>query len=195
MKTLDIFSKSYSEAFYYEMRLFSPSSKIEKAARTIFLNKTGFNGLYRLNSSGKFNVPFGKREKCPKLYVKENLLKVSERLKQAHLTNWDFETVINKAGENTIVYCDPPYEPLNRTSAFNQYTAKGFSQHDQKRLKEACERAVDRGAKIILSNSAASFIKNLYAEWEIKFIPARRAINSKGSRRGSILETLILMEP
>lgn len=194
MKWLDSFSKNYCEDFYYEMRAHRPANEIEKAARTIFLNKTGFNGLYRLNSSGFFNVPFGKREKCPKLYVKENLLEVSKRLKKARLTNWDFEKVINRANEGDVIYCDPPYEPLNRTSAFNQYMAKGFSQNEQTRLKVACERAAARGAKIILSNSAASFIKNLYADWNIKFIPARRAINSKGNSRGYISETLILME-
>ncbi len=193
IKWLDLFSKNYCEEFYYEMRSHHPTDKVEKAARTVFLNKTGFNGLYRLNSSGKFNVPYGKREKCPKLYVKENLLEVSKRLKKARLTNWDFEKVIDLAGKDSVIYCDPPYEPLNRTSAFNQYMAKGFSQAEQTRLKVACERAANRGAKIILSNSAASFIKNLYADWQIKLIPARRAINSKGSSRGYISETLILM--
>lgn len=194
MKWLDVFSKNYCETFYYEMRTYQPTDPIEMAARTIFLNKTGFNGLYRLNSSGRFNVPFGKREKCPKLYLKENLLEVSKRLKKARLTNWDFEKVIHLASKGDVVYCDPPYEPLNRTSAFNQYMAKGFSQSEQMRLKLACEKATKRGAKIILSNSAAQFITTLYADWDIKYIPARRAINSKGDSRGYISETLILME-
>mgnify|MGYP000379038626 CR=1 FL=1 len=193
MKALDGFAKQYDEDFYYEMRAKEPSDGIEKAARTVFLNKTGYNGLYRVNSNGKFNVPFGKRPRCPKLYTRENVFQVSERLKKARITNWDFEKVINLAEEGSILYCDPPYEPLNPTSSFNQYLSGGFSQVEQTRLKVACERAVERGAQIILSNSKSPFIKALYCDWKIKFIPARRAINSKGAKRGYISESLILM--
>lgn len=195
MKLLDEYSSQYSEKFYYEVRASFFEDEIEQAARTIFLNKTGYNGLYRVNSSGKFNVPFGKRSMCPKLYVKENLMSVSQRLKNARITNWDFEKVINLAKEESVIYCDPPYEPLTATASFNQYLAGGFCRKEQERLKLACERAVRRGVKVILSNSHSPFIKNLYSDWKINFIPAKRMINSKGNKRGYISETVILMEP
>src|SRR5580693_7232643 len=118
MAALDRLSLRYSEAFYYELRQSSPRDPVERAARTIFLNKTGFNGLYRQNSRGGFNVPFGKRKTCPSLYQKENLLSVSSRLRRAKLIHADFESLMRRAGRGDFIYCDPPYEPLSSTSSF-----------------------------------------------------------------------------
>lgn len=195
MKALDTLAQKYSEEFYYQLREQNQKSKILRAARTIFLNKSGFNGLYRQNSKGGFNVPFGKREKCPALYDRDNLLRASNSLKNATLTSLDFEAVINQAGSGDFVYCDPPYEPLSRTSSFNAYQGGGFSQGEQNRLKKACIRAHERGAYLIISNSSADFIKNLYSECNTISIAARRAINSKGDSRGNIEEFAILLIP
>jgi DNA adenine methylase len=192
MKELDSLAESYSEEFYYQLRQQIPTLKIARAARTLFLNKVGFNGLYRQNSKGGFNVPFGKRKTCPALYEKENVLKASKLLKNATLQNKDFETLIDCAGSGDFVYCDPPYEPLSRTSSFNAYHGGGFSQAEQKRLKNACIRAHLRGATVVISNSSAEFIKDLYSDCEIVSISARRAINSKGHGRGKIEEIAVL---
>jgi DNA adenine methylase len=193
MKELDTLAQKYSKEFYYQLREQNPKSKISRAARTIFLNKSGFNGLYRQNSKGGFNVPFGKREKCPALYDRQNLLRASSSLQHATLLSLDFETVIDKAGNGDFVYCDPPYEPLSRTSSFNTYQGAGFSQSEQKRLKEACIRAQMRGANILISNSSADFIKELYSDCEIISISAKRAINSKGDSRGKIEEIAVTL--
>ena len=190
---LEDFQVRYSESFYYELRAQDTGDDVYLAARTIFLNKTCFNGLYRQNSKGKFNVPFGHRTQCPTLYSADNLFEVAERLSRASLLNLDFEQVIQRAGPNDLVYCDPPYEPLSKSSSFNAYTQLGFSQSEQVRLKEACEAAVGRGATVALSNSSAPFILELYSGWPIHRIQARRAINSNASRRGVIDEVLVLM--
>lgn len=192
---LDDFKVRYSKSFYYELREQDSGDAVYLAARTVFLNKTCFNGLYRQNSKGKFNVPFGHRAQCPTLYAQDNLLAVAERFSRAELLNLDFEQVIARAGQGDLVYCDPPYEPLSKSSSFNAYTQFGFSQAEQVRLKEACEAAVGRGATVALSNSSARFILELYSEWPVHRIKARRAINSNASRRGMIDEVLVVMMP
>jgi DNA adenine methylase len=193
MRELDTLAQKYSEEFYYQLRAEYPESKLARAARTVFLNKSGFNGLYRQNSKGYFNVPFGKREKCPALYDKENLLNASASLQHTKLQSLDFEEILDAAKNGDFVYCDPPYEPLSRTSSFNAYQGGGFSQAEQRRLKEACIRAQNRGASIVISNSSAEFIKELYSDCEVISISARRAINSKGESRGKIEELAILL--
>ncbi len=193
MKQLDYFTKNYSEEFYYELRTSFSKTKIMRAARTLFLNKTGFNGLYRQNAKGEFNVPFGKRLKCPALYEIENFLLAAKALQTAQLFSADFEEIINMAGKDDFIYCDPPYEPLSKTSNFNAYQANGFSQDQQRRLKEACLRAQKRGAFVIISNSSAEFIKELYKDCELKFLAAKRVINSKGDKRGEINEVAVIL--
>lgn len=193
MAALDTLSACYSEAFYYSLRGRLPSSPLEAAARTVFLNKTGFNGLYRQNAKGLFNVPFGKRAKCPELYDAGNLLAASACLGRALLTNVDFESVLDDCGAGDFVYCDPPYEPLSDTSSFNAYSAGGFPREEQRRLRDACLRAVARGARVALSNSSAPYIHDLYASCDVRPIRARRAINSVGSARGEVEEVLVRM--
>lgn len=195
MKLLDEFQFKYSEKFYYELREQDSGDAVYLAGRTVFLNKTCFNGLYRQNSQGKFNVPFGHRARCPALYARENLLEVGERLARATLLNQDFELVIARAGSGDLVYCDPPYEPLSKSSSFNSYTKSGFSQAEQARLKHACEAAVGRGATVAISNSSAPFILDLYSGWPTHRIKARRAINSNAGRRGVVDEVLVVMQP
>ena len=193
MEQLDHLASHYSEKFYYDLRQSILTDPVSAAARTLFLNKTGFNGLYRLNSKGGFNVPFGKRPACPTLYHKSNLLAASLRLRNAEIRNEDFELVIGAAGPGDFVYCDPPYEPLSQSACFTAYTASGFSQADQLRLRCACQSAVDRGASVAVSNSSAAFILELFAHWRLKKIVAKRAINSQGHQRGEIREVLALL--
>jgi DNA adenine methylase len=192
MTQLDFMACKYSEEYYYELRAERLKTKVGRAARTVFLNKTGFNGLYRQNAEGGFNVPFGKRAHCPQLYDKENIEEASTVLQDVILSASDFEEVLEQAGARDFVYCDPPYEPLSRTSSFNAYQGGGFSQADQVRLKEACIRAHARGAHIVVSNSSADFIKELYSNCDVREVFARRAINSKGSSRGAIKELAVV---
>lgn len=192
MEKLDAFASAYSEDFYYHLRENVPLDAVEQAARTLFLNKTGYNGLYRKNKGGEFNVPFGKRVRCPALYERTNFLTASQHLRSAQLLQKDFADVIDGAQAGDFVYCDPPYEPLSRTSSFNAYTGVKFEQEDQIRLRDACFRAVQRGAQVAISNSSAPFIKHIYAQWQIVPIWSKRAINSNALRRGAIEELLIL---
>jgi DNA adenine methylase len=195
MDALDCLATRYSEEFYYQMRSSQPEDPVERAARAVFLNKTGFNGLYRQNSKGHFNVPFGKRVSCPALYVRRHLLALSERLQEVTLLCSDFESVIDRAGPGDFVYCDPPYEPLSASSSFNAYKAGGFGQLEQRRLRDACARAARRGANLLVSNSAAPLIRELYKDWVIHELLARRAINSNGSGRGEITELAVWIGP
>ncbi len=194
MKELEKLRKIYSEKMFYKLRATLPKGKVQQAARTIFLNKTGFNGLYRLNSKGEFNVPFGKRPKCPALYDPKNIVAVSKRLRSAVLLNSDFEEIIDKAKRGDFIYCDPPYQPLSKTASFTSYTPTGFSLAEQKRLKAACERAVKRGAFVAISNSSARSMLALYRGWPVKKIPVKRVINSKGGSRGALSEILVSMK-
>jgi len=195
MKALDKMAAQYSESFYYTLRSQNPKSAVHRAARTVFLNKTGFNGLYRQNRQGVFNVPFGKRVACPLLYDRENLLLASLHLRNVSIENVDFEEIIDTTGEGDFVYCDPPYEPFSSTASFTAYKASGFSQDDQQRLKNAVLRATERGAYAVISNSTVDFILNLYNGWDVRRVFARRAINSNGNGRGEIAEVLIVREP
>lgn len=195
VESLDHLRAQYSEKFYYELRASTPKNKVDRAARTVFLNKTGFNGLYRQNTKGGFNVPFGKRVQCPALYDKKNIQQVSQALQRAVLLSTDFAGVIQMAGPGDFIYCDPPYEPLSRTSSFNTYQGVGFSQKDQKRLKEACLLANQRGAYVAISNSSADFIQELYQDCDVRVVSARRPINANGDRRGKVEEVVVLMRP
>ena len=190
---LDLFASKYSEEFYYSIRAYYPENDIEKAARTLFLNKTGYNGLFRMNSKGQFNVPFGKRVKCPNLYDKINILSVSSRFQRAKLENKDFEEIINETGQGDFIYCDPPYEPISQTSSFNTYNSGGFSFLEQKRLFDACKNAAGRGAIVAISNSVAPSIVELYNNSTIYRVLAKRSINSKGNGRGHIEEVLAVL--
>lgn len=191
---LEEFRSRYSRDFYYELRSVQPECRVTRAARTVFLNKTGFNGLYRQNKKGEFNVPFGHYKSCPSVFSSENIMLVSQRLANATLMNADFSVLLSQAGKGDFVYCDPPYEPLTPTSSFNSYTGAGFTRADQVRLKNECSAAVERGAVVAVSNSSAAFIRELYSSSTLQSIRARRAINSNPARRGAIEELLILIQ-
>jgi DNA adenine methylase len=171
----------------------------ELAAMLIFLNRTGFNGLFRLNRRGAFNVPAGRYTE-PRICDERHIHAVAAALGQPHvsITLSSFEETLAESGRGDFVYCDPPYAPLSRTSSFAHYTAGGFSSFDQWRLQQAVISACKRGARVVVSNSSAAEIMRAYttldaqsALLEIRPVPARRAINSRASARGPVDELII----
>ncbi len=170
---------------------------IRKASLTIFLNKTCFNGLYRVNKSGQFNVPFGRYEN-PKIVDEENLTAVSACLKNVVLETRDFKTLQNIVKNNSFIYYDPPYSPLNKTSNFTSYSEFEFSMEEQKELAKLYSLLDQKGIRQLLSNSDLKnhnshneFLDNLYSKFTIKRILANRVINSQANKRGKISEILV----
>jgi DNA adenine methylase len=185
--------KSDPKKYYYFVRdTFEPSNDVEQTARLIFLNKTCFNGLYRVNKKGKFNVPLG-RYKNPKICDKENLLAVNKVLQwsNAKLLVGDFQETTNDAKKGDFVYFDPPYKPVSSTANFTSYTSSGFSIKEQERLGSWFKKLDERGCKIVLSNSDTEKIWNIYDGFEIERIPTLRAINCKGNSRAGHTELII----
>ncbi|MBY0371690.1 DNA adenine methylase [bacterium] len=193
MKALDRMPAKYSEKYYYELRSQDPVSDIQRAARLVFLNKTGFNGLYRENARGEFNVSFGKRVKCPELYDRENLLAVSRHLQKADIVCEDFLEVLNRCGKGDLVYCDPPYVPVSQTACFESYTRDRFGADRHRELSSAASDAVKRGATVLISNSTAAI--HFYPGWTIETVQASRAINCHGDKRGSVDEIIAVLSP
>ncbi|GAB6071538.1 DNA adenine methylase [Thiomicrorhabdus hydrogeniphila] len=185
-----------TETYYYQMRemdrfeSYSRRTSITKASRFIYLNKTGFNGLYRVNSSGQNNVPFG-RYSNPCIVETDNIYACSSFLQGVEILNGDFELIRPMLDENSFVYLDPPYAPLSATSSFTGYTDKGFNDDMQLRLKEFCDYINSIGAKFMLSNSSAPLIYDLYSDYQIDEVLANRAVNCKASGRGKVTELVI----
>ena len=196
-KVLNKYEREHSEEFYYEIRnkdrnkgMFSRISDYTRAARTIYLNKACFNGLYRVNSKGEFNVPFGKKDKV-NTYDGENLLNV-----HYYLTNnnvivdcSDFEASLSTAKECVFVYIDPPYD--SDTGTFNSYTEGGFGKEEQRRLARVFKELDSKGVKVMLSNHNTILVNELYKDYNIHVIEAKRSINSKGNKRGKVEEVII----
>ena len=155
------------------------------------MNKTGFNGLYRVNKSGQFNVPYG-RYVNPNYIDEENILACSEFLQSTTILNGDFEGIRKYLKKGDFVYFDPPYVPLNETSNFTGYTDKGFDEDMQFRLKELCDYIDSIGAYFMLSNSYTDYIKDLYSGYELITLQANRALNCKANGRGKINEYLVM---
>ncbi|HII39182.1 TPA: Dam family site-specific DNA-(adenine-N6)-methyltransferase [Candidatus Micrarchaeota archaeon] len=175
---------------YYAVRASKPVSDIGRAARFIYLNKTAFNGLYRVNSKGGFNVPFGKYAN-PKILDSENLIRVHRALQKDELYCGDFAVVLNNAKKGDLVYFDPPYVPVSKASSFTGYTEKGFFESDQEKLLATVRELDARGCYVLLSNSFSDFTRDLYAEFELETVCANRAINCKGDRRGKVKELIV----
>lgn len=191
------------DLFYYSIRkkynniIIDKSINIEKAALFIFLNKTCFNGLYRVNRNNQFNVPTGKY-KNPTIYDKENLLNISQILQKVEILWGDFSTVYNHIDSNTFIYIDPPYRPLTKTSSFTNYSTYLFDDKEQIRLSTFINEADKKGAYVLASNSDPKntsendlFFDELYSSKNIIRIEAQRAINSNPLRRGKITELII----
>lgn len=167
-------------------------SDIEKASRLLYLNKTCYNGLYRVNSSGEFNVPFG-NYKNPAIVNESILRAVSIYLSSntIQFMSCDYETVLKKLRKGSFVYLDPPYDPISDTSSFTGYTKSGFGRNEQIRLKECCDKLHEKGIKFMLSNSNTQFIRDLYKDYQIIVVNAKRNINCDSNKRGEIEEVII----
>ena len=180
----------HSKTYYYEVRAQVPASPLERAARTIYLNKTCFNGLYRVNSKGLFNVPIG-RYSNPRIVDRRNLEAVSRALAGVEIRAVPFEHVLEQAHAGSFVYFDPPYHPMSRTSNFTSYAREGFGVRDQERLAEVVKTLAGRGVKVLLSNSSTELVKALYKGYRIELVLATRNINSRTSGRGWVGEALV----
>lgn len=172
---------------------FKKLSLVERASRIIYLNKTCFNGLFRVNSQGHFNVPFGKY-KNPQIVNEIVLRAVHNYLNSNDITilNVDFEKAVENAKKGDFIYFDPPYDPVSDTSSFTGYSLYGFDKDDQIRLRDLFVELDKRGCKVLLSNSATDFIKDLYKDFHIEVVSANRNINANASRRGKIDEVLVM---
>lgn len=184
--------------YYYKIRAldrnkekFNKLPNVEKASRIIYLNRCCYNGLYRVNSKGQFNVPFGKY-KNPNFCDEENLLAVSRVLKDVKIIHGSFEICLEHAQKGDFVYFDPPYHPISKTSSFTSYTKENFGKESQLKLYEIFKKLDKRGCKLMLSNSYNEYIQNLYKNFKIITLGARRVINCNAKKRGNIKVLLIL---
>ena len=175
---------------FLKIREQEPSVPIKATARFLYLNRTAFNGLYRVNSKGGFNVPYGKYNN-PNICDEKNILAVSKALQKDELTSLDFEKAVSPAKKGDFIYFDPPYAPLNKTSSFTSYTKEDFSEKDQERLAEIFKRLDNKDCLIMLSSSDVPLIRELYKEFNIKEVMASRMINCKAKGRGKIKELII----
>ena len=199
IEALGVFQRKYRERdseqraeFYYTIRKKRPTCDLGGAARLIFLNKTCFNGLYRVNSRGEFNVPHG-RYTNPTICDEQNLRAVSEALQGVELRVSDFADAPKDAATGDFVYFDPPYVPLSDTSNFTAYTKSEFGAEEQRRLAQTASRLARQGAAVTLSNSGHPEVASLYAggAFQMLEVEAPRAINSDAKRRGLVREYLI----
>lgn len=190
--------------YFYELRNLDLDSEkykkltdVEKAARLIYLNKTCFNGLFRVNSSGHFNTPFG-NYKNPNIVNEPVIKAVNSYFKNngITITNDDYAVILQNVKAGDFVYLDPPYDPVSDTSSFTGYNAGGFTRKNQKELRDVCIELDKKGVKFLLSNSATSYIKEIYDAslfkvLKVEIVKAKRNINSNGNKRGEVDEVLI----
>lgn len=190
-----------SSDYYYEVRAldreisFKSMSNVEKAARIIYLNKTCYNGLYRVNSSGQFNSPYG-RYKNPNIVNEAVLRAISNYFNNNDIAilNGDYREAIKNLDIDSFIYLDPPYMPISTSSSFTGYTEGGFGYSSQIQLKEECDKLTRQGIRFVQSNSDCEVIRELYKDYKIKTVKAKRSINSVAVKRGEINEVLIYNE-
>jgi DNA adenine methylase len=186
----------YDREYFYLVREwdrrsdFASLPAVKRAARFIFLNKTCFNGLYRVNSKGHFNVPFGRYDD-PRIVDPCNLRLCSQALQNTEIRLGNFLSIEESVAQGDLVYFDPPYVPLSVTSSFTSYTKEGFRFEDQIALRDLCQRLAKKGAFVVVSNSASPFVEALYEGFSIHRVEATRAINSKAEKRGAIEELIV----
>lgn len=189
-------SKNYfqdKDSYYYQIRESEPKDQIEKTSRLIFLNRTCFNGLYRVNSKGKFNVPLG-RYSNPNIVNEENLITISRVLQSRKISIKckDFSSVLDDVKKDDFVYFDPPYQPVSKTANFTSYTNRDFNLEDLERLAEICQSLDSKGCSVVLSNSNTKEVKSMFDKsWKIKEIEANRSINSDSKKRTGHSELVI----
>ncbi|MFA7107194.1 MAG: Dam family site-specific DNA-(adenine-N6)-methyltransferase, partial [Candidatus Izemoplasmatales bacterium] len=201
IKILQIHKENNNSEYFYKIREIDRSSdyinlnNIERAARIIYLNKTCYNGLYRVNQAGQFNSPFGKY-KNPNIVNSPTVKAMHDYFNNSNITvtSGDYKETLQKirAKTKSFVYLDPPYFPLSSSSSFTGYTDNGFGEKQQIELKNECDKLNKKEIKFLLSNSSCSFIEDLYKQdYNIKIIKAKRVLNSDGNKRGEIDEVLI----
>ncbi len=182
------------EEYYRHRRRFNerPSDPVEDAALLLYLNKTAYNGLYRVNSKGEFNVPFG-RYKDPTIVHPRSIMKASKLLREVDIRNGDFLYLLEAADDGDLCYLDPPYVPVSRTAHFTDYSAGGFTENDQRRLRDMCVELDTRGVVFVQSNSDTGLVRSLYKETEFKLLEVKtlRMISSKVSSRSKGRDLLI----
>lgn len=192
----DLSKHKITKEYFLEIRnldrtdKYTKLSDIEKASRFIYLNRTCFNGMYRVNSQGQFNVPFG-HYKNPRIIDEVNLLNCSELLKKTEIKCADFSEILYKVQKGDFVYFDPPYVPLNETSSFTSYTKDGFDIDMQFKLRKVCDELDSMGVKFMLSNSDTQLVNELYTNYNINKVFASRQINANAKGRGKITEVLV----
>ena len=196
IESLKVHAKNYHknpDSYYYGVRDSEPTNQIDKVSRMLFLNRTCFNGLYRVNSKGKFNVPLG-RYSNPNIVNEENLHSVSHVLqsKKIQIICRDFTAVLSDAKKDDFVYFDPPYQPVSNTANFTSYTRRDFTYEDLAKLVEISEKLSDRGCNVLHSNSNSKEVRDLFSkDWKIIEVAANRAINSDSTKRTGQKELLI----
>ncbi|MDE7324832.1 MAG: DNA adenine methylase [Lachnospiraceae bacterium] len=187
------------EEYFYSVRdwdrdkkRYEQLTKIQRAARIIYLNKTCYNGLFRVNNAGEFNTPFGHYKK-PNIVNAPTLKAVNSYFQNAQLTfsSVDYAEVLGNVMKGTFVYLDPPYDPVSDTANFTGYAKGGFDRSEQIRLRQCCDELNRRGIKFMLSNSATDFIREQYAAYNITIVKAKRAINSNAAKRGQVDEVVV----
>jgi DNA adenine methylase len=191
---LALLARAHGEGSYYRARerynAREGLSRAQRAALFVYLNKTCFNGLHRVNRHGKFNVPEG-RYTNPRILDEEGLRAASAALARAEILHCSFEELLAIAKPGDFVYLDPPYEPVSRTASFTRYADDGFSQDDQRRLRDVFAALDRRGCKLMLSNSDVPFVRELYARWRIDVVFAARAVSCDAQKRGPVPEVVV----
>lgn len=196
----DLEKHKNEEEYFYKIRAidrdksaYEALTPVKKASRLLYLNKTCFNGLFRVNRRGEFNTPFG-RYKNPNIVNATTLRAVSQYFNEANivLKCGDFEDSVKEIQPGSFVYFDPPYDPISDSANFTEYDKGGFGRDEQERLKKLCDKLNDKGVKFLLSNSATDFILDLYKGYTVREVQARRSINSRGDRRGGVKEVLVM---
>jgi len=195
---LEIHERNNKEDYFYELRAadrspeYADMTNIQRAARIIYLNKTCYNGLYRVNAAGQFNSPYGKY-KNPNIVNATIIRAMSNYLNKAKvdIKQGDYREALKGLRKGAFVYLDPPYMPISTSSSFTGYTESGFSYDEQVALKQQCDKLREKGISFLQSNSDCPEIRELYREYEIKTVQAKRSINSKANKRGEISEVLI----
>ena len=192
----DLSKHEVSKEYFLEIRNidrteeYSNLSNVERASRFIYLNRTCFNGMYRVNSKGEFNVPFG-HYKNPRILDENNLINCSHLLQRTEIKQADFSEILKKVKKGDFVYFDPPYVPLSETSSFTSYTKDGFDIDMQFKLRDVCDELDFMGVKFLLSNSDTKLVNELYENYNIKKVFASRQINANADGRGKITEVLV----
>lgn len=198
IKFLKKHKENHGREYYYKIRNIDRTkeinklSAVEKAARTLYLNRVCYNGLYRVNSKGEFNVPLGKYVN-PEIVFEEKIIQISEYLNTSYITmkNSDFQEALKDAKSGDVVYLDPPYD--YEDGGFTSYTCDGFSKKDLRRLRVVCDELINKGCLVIISNNDTSYVNELFSssKYKIEHVQAKRMINCKGQKRNCVREVII----